>query len=163
MRRTSLVTAVATVAVLSLCTVAYADNPTPNWAAYQGSAVDPAGQPLQGTYDLQFRYLDSQGETELLIEKQSRIPINEGRFQVKLGTGEIVPHETHASLEEVFANHPELLMEISIDGRAQNPWIRILPAGHSPASAAALSGPVGTDGKTLHWKGWDARSPMTGA
>ena len=162
MMKTSLVSGTVIVILLSIGAPAFADSTIPSSVLYEGTVVDKAGSPVQGPHDLEFRYLDKQGETELFAERQSQIEIIDGRFEVQLGTGLQIDRKSVGSLKQVFESNPEVLMEVSIDGRVQNPWVRIVPAGHSPATIAALSGPVGTDSNQLHSKGYEIKSDVTG-
>jgi hypothetical protein len=159
--RIPLVTGLTGLLVLAMCAFAFADAPIPNTVVYEGTAMDEAGQPVQGTHDLLLRYLDKQGENEVFAEKQSQITFEEGRFAIELGTGDLASTGPHTSLQQALAANPQIFMEISIDGQIQNPWVKILPSGHSEATAAALSGPIGAADEKLHWKGYESQSRIT--
>ena len=160
MSRFTLVIVAVGVLVVGISASAFADVDIPSAVVYEGLTMDATGHPIQGPHDLVLRYLDTEGKSELLVESHDQIYFTDGRFKIKLGTG--TPESgTLRSLKQVFAQNTEVLMEISIDSQVQNPWVRILPAGHSAATAAALSGPVGTDNKKLHWKGFESKSTLT--
>ncbi len=162
MSRISLAAALASLLVAASAGVITAETPYPETVAYAGQIVGRAGAPLEGSVDLQVRYLDATGSTELYVERQSKVTISAGRFQIDLGSGDAHSRGSYPTLQEAFAHHAEVLMEVSVDGQVQSPWVKILPAGHSAATRAALSGPVSVDDDTLHWKGYAARSSLTG-
>lgn len=160
--KTTKVTGLIVTLALSICALVAADISVPSSVVYKGTAMDNEGIPIQGSHDLRFRFLDKQGQIELFAENHLQIDITEGRFEVNLGTGTPAEGGTLTSLHQVFLQHPKVLMETSIDGQVQNPRVQILPAGHSQATAAALSGPVGVDDNGLHWKGYESKSSLTG-
>ncbi len=121
--------------------------------SYRGAVSDETGKPVNGTYDLQFRYFDHQGRELLLVEQQPQVAIVDGHFQVKLGTGNFLPETPNKTLQQVFTAHAEVLLEVALDGRVHEPRIRVLPAGHSQASRAQLGSSPGADDKP-HWKGY---------
>jgi len=118
---------------------------------YRGMALDVSGQPLEGRVDIKARYYRS-GETEVLREEQiPGVPVRAGRFEVKLGSG--ASSKDAPSLAQLFAANPDLEMELSFNGKIQEPRIRIEPAGFSQADRALLLG-VKTGENEKHWEGY---------
>lgn len=161
MSRSPLVVPVAAALLLLISIASSAEISPPTTVAYEGYATHSDGIPLQGTHSLKMRYLDRQGEEELLVESISDVPFTEGRFEIKLGAGVVASDSRERSLSQVFSDHSEVMLEVSIDGQVQKPWVRILPAGHSAATIAAHTGPDGGDDRKLHWKGYESRSALT--
>jgi Bacterial Ig domain len=132
----------------------------PATVTFEGSILDAAGLPLEGTYDLTLRYLDAGGD-ELLVESQDGVAVARGRLEIELGTGRIAQGGQYASLRAAFAVHPEVRLEVAIDGTVQEPEIGILPAGHSLESRLVAAGVrAAADGKA-HWEGYEARGGAT--
>ena len=58
------------------------------------------------------------------------------------GRADIAVGSKTPELPQVLRSHPEVELEYTIDGEVQEPRVKVLVGGHSPASRAALSGPV---------------------
>ena len=132
----------------------------PRTVAFHGEAVDASGLPLAGSHDLTVRYLDLSGN-ELFAEQLAGVAVTNGAFTVELGTGLAAEGLRFASLEAAFAAHPELAMELSVDGTVQEPRLGILPAGHSLKSALVAAGVRPEQDNEVHWKGYESRSTVT--
>jgi hypothetical protein len=60
----------------------------PSLIRYQGSVVDSNSVPLEGPYDLTFRFYDAvTGGTKIYEERHAQAPITKGQFSVLLGQG----------------------------------------------------------------------------
>ena len=129
-------------------------------ATYQGWAVDAAGQPLAGRHEVTLRYLDVEG-TQLLTEAFTAIEISGGRFAVQPGTGRVVAATSHETVASVFAEHPQLDLEVTIDGVAHEPLVGVLPASHSLKSRLVAAGLRSDDDDDPHWKGYQSPNGKT--
>ncbi|MEN8163102.1 MAG: hypothetical protein ABFS37_03155, partial [Acidobacteriota bacterium] len=126
---------------------------------FSETVFDDQGRPVIGAHDLLLSYFESGGVEPIWVERFPKIDFRSGRFNVFLGTGEAQAKTAHASLQSVFASHPDLELEVEVDGVIQAPRVGILPAGHSPETRAMLSGPISKD--ELHTKGYKAKSETT--
>ena len=125
----------------------------PRTVELESRVLDAEGMPLNGRRDLTLRYFSTAG-VELYAESLSGVEILDGRLQVTLGTGDAAGATRLPSLHSVFAAHPEVELEVMVEGAAFEPRLGILPAGHSLKSrlAAAAVRPAEDDGE--HWKGY---------
>lgn len=127
---------------------------------YHGSAANEHGVPLSGTRALRLRYLDMQ-EQELVTETFENVELDaKGAFQVELGAGDVAQGTHFGSIGSLFAAHPELQFEVSIDGVAQAPFIGVLPAGHSLKTRLLAVGNDGSD-NDAHWKHYTKANSTT--
>ncbi len=129
-------------------------------ATYQGQALNAIGQPLEGSHDLVVRYFDAKSQ-ELYAESIPAVPVVAGGFEVELGTGARLGATALPTLQAVFAAHPELTMEVAINGVAQEPRLGILPAGHSLKSSLVAAGVRPEQDNEVHWKGYESRGTVT--
>jgi len=132
----------------------------PDLVLYEGRAIDSNGAPLNGTHGLTLRYGDVEG-AELLSEAFAAVQISAGRFELKLGQGSVIGQARYDSLASVFADHPELSFEVSIDGVTYEPRVGVLPAGHSLKSRLVAAGLRSDDDDDEHWKGYKSPSGVT--
>ena len=137
-----------------------AAGPFPSQVSLESQAVGGNGAPLEGSFDMVFRYTDLAGET-LLIEHQSEVAVTDGRFAVELGTGRMTAG-AEGSLESAFATHPEVEVEVTIGDEVQSPRVGILPAGHSLKSRLVAAGVRDEADGEAHWKHYEAKSGATG-
>ena len=121
-----------------------AEIPFPESLHLRARAVDASGAALEGRHDLAVRLLDASGETELRVERRAGVPFTDGSFELKLG-------RAAGPLRQIFARHPELWLELTLDGVKQYPRISVLPAGHSQESRLLLTGRTPKEGE-LHWR-----------
>ncbi len=152
---------------------------------YQGAVTDQWGEPLDGSADMSFRFLDTLTGEEVLIENHSNVRITGGVFEVPFGCGTILDGwgmGTYTSLGQILADYPDLWIQVEIGGRVHKPLIRLASAGHSPKSRydkwlqaqdgdtppMVLSGPVriggGEDPReplASKWKGWETQAMTT--
>ncbi|HSM52392.1 MAG TPA: hypothetical protein VLA75_13410 [Thermoanaerobaculia bacterium] len=133
-------------------------GPFPESFTYRGHALDAAGVPLAGSVAVELRFLA--GGHLLRAERHAGVEVRGGRFTVPAGRGHALA-ERATPLPVVFARHPEIELEVRIDGVAQAPRVRVLAAGHSPASRRALAGPAGDDSKLVRSKYWGAKGEAT--
>lgn len=121
---------------------------------FHGSVQDRQGSALEGVKPVSIRLLSADETSVLGSELDPKIIFDEGRFSLTIGDSESL------DVQAISAAHPELLMELTIDGQLQGPLIRIQPAGHSTQSRLTLAGVANKDG-SLHSKGYAIRSNST--
>jgi hypothetical protein len=80
------------------------------------------GLPLSGRHDVTLTYFDKAG-IGLYAESLPAVDVTDGQLRVALGSGKTVMAEEYQSLQAVFAAHPEVDLEISVDGHVQSPRI----------------------------------------
>jgi|CXWL01.1.fsa_nt_gi hypothetical protein len=132
----------------------------PRTVPYLGQTLDAAGQPLGGTHELTVRYFDLAG-AELYAETLPGVVVKRGNFQIELGTGRALAGRAFDSLQAVFAAHPEVEMELAVDGLVQEPRLGILPAGHSLKSRLVAAGVRQANDDQPHWKGYELAGGAT--
>ncbi len=132
---------------------------------YEGRIDSAVAEPLEGRFDMLFRYFEPAGQEELLAERMEFVEVHQGRFQVELGAGKsgdgLMSVYRFGSLRDLFAAHAEVQVEVSVDGQVYSPKFRILPAGHSLKSRLVLAGQRTDDDGKPHWKHYEAKSPAT--
>jgi type VI protein secretion system component Hcp len=90
---------------------------------YQGRLLDSAGKPVpNGTHDFVFRFYDAEtGGNLLWSEEHLDVPVNDGLFQVNLGTiNEITPDVVtppSSPIESFF----DIFLEVTTDGEVMEP------------------------------------------
>ena len=127
----------------------------PETVSYHGEAIDAVGEPLEGTFGVTFRYFDTEG-SELLSETHPAVAVFAGRFRAELGTGELAESERFASLEAMLAKHPQLEIEVTMDGVTYSPRQSLIPAGHSLKSRLVAAGLRAEEDDQPHWKRYEA-------
>ncbi len=132
----------------------------PSTVSYQGEVLDAAGAPLAGTYNVTFHYWDQAGE-ELLAETIRSIAIVDGKFQAQLGTGSQSKVGHFDSLKSMFAVHPEVDLEVEIEGTVYEPRQSIIAAGHSLKSRLVAAGVRAQADGENHWKHYEAPGGAT--
>jgi hypothetical protein len=120
---------------------------------------DDHGKPLSGRHDLTLTYYDPTGQ-RLFAETLPAVEIRAGQLKVELGSGHAVGEQTFKTLKSVFAAHPELSLEVAVDGQAQAPQIGVLPAGHSLKSLLIARGER-EDDDDQHWKHYTTGNDST--
>ncbi len=123
---------------------------------YDGLVVSAAGQPLSGRHELQLSCFAPDVRGPLYVETHHGVEVTAGRFIVVLGGGTAASGFTAASLAAAFASHPELALEVAVDGTLQAPRIAVLPAGHSNETRARAAG-AGSGTGDQHAKGYRVR------
>jgi len=90
----------------------------PELINYQGSLEDTGG-PMSATVTLTFRFYDViTGGTPLLSLEQTGVVVNEGLFNVLLGSGTLTPG-TESTLADVFRKHRDVWMGISVNSDSE--------------------------------------------
>ena len=89
----------------------------PELVNYQGVLRSAAGSPLDGTYDMVFRFTAvPTGGTLLLTDYHTgpdAVVVQNGLFTALLGGGTLAPG-TESSLADVFANHSPVYVEVQV-------------------------------------------------
>lgn len=158
MLKTVVAGVVLVLAVLILLPSSY--SIVPNLINYQGRLQDSVGDPVDGTYMIRFRILNSQsGGTELWSETHPSVTITDGLFEVLLGSqGPGLP-------QTVFSSTTAWL-EIILDGDTLSPRTQFTTSAYSHrvttvdgAEAGEISGDLVVSGKV---KAGDAIEPYGG-
>jgi hypothetical protein len=129
------------------CTFAAAAVP-PDAVHYQGVLRGQDDEPLDGSYEMTFRfYDDATVDGSLLVDSHlaangQAIVVSGGLFEVALGTGSVsdgLAPGVYSSLFDVFAAHADVWLEIEVDGEVLRPR---LPVRATPwaLNAGALGG-----------------------
>ncbi len=112
---------------------------------YQGVLRNTAATPLDGTFDMVFRFFDAPlGGNEILIDEHLVAPgtgdvtVTGGLFNVALGSGDIFDGSgpgTFASLGDVFRRLSDVYLEVEVGGEILSPRTRVLSAAYSVGDA----------------------------
>ncbi len=88
----------------------------PQLINYQGKLTDDVGTPLNGvTVDLTFTFHgDSVGGATYLTVLQELVLVNQGIYNVLLGSGDVTPG-AESTLAAVFQNHQEVWLGVAVD------------------------------------------------
>ena len=122
---------------------------------------DSHGKPLSGRHDLMLTYYDPVGQ-RLFAETLPAVEIKAGQLRVELGSGQAIGDSSFETLKSVFTVHPELSLEVAVDGQAQAPQMGVLPAGHSLKSLLIARGDREEDeDDDLHWKHYTTGNDST--
>lgn len=128
-------------AIMATSTTMDAATP-PALVDYQGVLRSASGAPLNGTYDMVFRFVDApSGGTLLLTDLHTGpdgIVVSHGLFSVVLGAGTLAPG-TEPGLQEIFANHTPVYLEVQVGAETLSPRVRIVSAGFA-LNASRLGG-----------------------
>jgi len=130
----------ATLLVLA-CLPALTASP-PVYLNYQGVLRDSANNPLDGSYDMVFRFYDGLDE-EILIDRHTAsqggaVTVSGGLFNVQLGAGSTADGSgpgSYTSLAEVFRDYNEVYLEVQI-GEDAAPGTEVLSPRTRVVSAA---------------------------
>ncbi len=115
---------------------------------YQGVLRDSNNIPLDGPYDMTFRFFDAlSGGNEILVDAHlisagKAVIVSSGLFNVALGGGDVVDGSgpgTYTSLAEVFAAYDAVFMEIQVGSETLAPRTRVLASAYAQ-NAARLEG-----------------------
>jgi len=125
---------------------------------YQGVLRGPAGEPLTGTYEVDFRFFDAEtGGNEILIDHHiaasgKSVVVDGGLFSVELGGGlGIVDGSgpgTYNTLSAVFRDYPSVWLEVIIGTETLSPRTRVLASGYAFSAANAQSADVAASATT---------------
>lgn len=121
----------------------------PSKISYQGVLTDNNGDPLNGQYDMQFRlYTSSSGGTEIWDETQNNINVNEGIFNVYLGSNNPLSG---------LAFDVSYWLEITVSGTTLTPRIELSSSVYSFNTSRIQGRPISenapTTGQVLKWNG----------
>jgi hypothetical protein len=134
-------------AVLAALVPARAAAPVP-LVNYQGVLRSPSGQPLDGDYDMVFRFMSAaSGGDEILVDDWSQgvggpVHVSKGLFNVTLGAG--FPTDgsgpgTYPSLSQVFRDYAAVWLEVRVGAETLTPRTLVVSAA-SALNADHLDG-----------------------
>ncbi|MCK5033035.1 MAG: hypothetical protein KAS18_05355, partial [Calditrichia bacterium] len=137
--------------VLLLCSIVSAD--VPQLLNYQGRLTDTNGDPLNGSYSIQFLIYDVlTGGSDVWQETHSSVNITDGVYQVLMGS-------VNPFTPDLFSSSIDRYLEIIVAGETLTPRTRFtsvsyaLQTAHSDsadvATVAATAAPIGTAGGDL--------------
>jgi hypothetical protein len=118
--------------ILGLCGAAVAGVEPSPFMNYQGVLRDASEAPLDGDYDMTFRFWDAEtGGNEILVDAHlaagtGDVPVSGGLFNVQMGSGAVSDGSgpgTYGSLDLVFGDHDEVWLAIEIEGEHLTPRI----------------------------------------
>lgn len=110
---------------------------------YQGVLRDAAGNPLNGTFDMVFRFHDTATlGNEILVDAHEAagtggVAVSGGLFNVGLGTGVLsdgaaaLPNDPYAALGDVFRDFQDVWLEIQINGETLSPRVKLVSAAYA--------------------------------
>ncbi|RMF75461.1 MAG: hypothetical protein D6738_03815 [Acidobacteria bacterium] len=110
----------------------------PDAINYQGVLRDAADAPLDGGYDMVFRFWSAEtAGDEILIDRHlavnsQAVTVSGGTFSVRLGTGEVLDGSgpgAYGSLTKVFANYSEVWLEVQVGSETLSPRMPVSAAG----------------------------------
>lgn len=111
-----------------------------NKIAFQGRLTDAAGNPLNGTFDMRFRYWDHLTSTEpdrLIFESEvQQVTVTNGLFDVPIGSNGL-PSAVDGLDPAIFAR--QLFLEIEINGEVLKPRQELFG---SPYAMSLIGGAV---------------------
>lgn len=120
----------------------------PQLVDYQGVLRDSEGQPLDGTFDMTFRFFDQAvGGSMILIDEHvapDGIVVEGGLFAVQIGSGDVndgagaYPDDPFA-MQKTFRDYAALWLEIEIEGETLSPRTRVAAAPYA-LNATYLNG-----------------------
>ncbi len=110
----------------------------PPYMNYQGVLRDSGDNPLDGSFDMVFRYLGP-SDVEIMVEEHlaggtGGVTVSGGMFNVKLGTGvksDGAGPGTYVSLYDVFRDHQEVYLEVEVDGETLSPSVRVFSTAYA--------------------------------
>ena len=106
----------------------------PALVGYQGVLRDASDRPLNGTYDLIFRFVDApSGGTLLLTDYHtgpSGVVVSGGLFATFLGGGMLSPG-TESTIQSVFSNHASIYVEVQVGAETLSPRVQVGSAGYA--------------------------------
>jgi len=108
-----------TLMVLTICTATAA--PVPELINYQGELKDSGGTPLDGvSVNLTFNFYDALTSGNLLLTvQQNSVAVNDGVFNVLLGSGTVIPTAWAISLSDLFLNHSDVWMSVQVNSDSE--------------------------------------------
>jgi len=82
-----------------------------------------------------FRFFDAAASgNEILVDSHASVVVSGGLFSVQLGSGTVTDGSGpggYTTLSRVFANYPDLHLEVEVGGETLSPRIRVVSAGYA--------------------------------
>jgi hypothetical protein len=112
----------------------------PSLLNYQGVLRDASDLPLEGSFNMIFRFWSAPGAgAQILIDEhpaggESEVIVSGGLFNVALGSGDLFDGPgpgTYASLAEVFRDYETVWLEVEVDSEVLSPRIRIVSGAYA--------------------------------
>jgi hypothetical protein len=131
-------------AAVALASTLLANTP-PDLLNYQGVLRNASNQPLDGSFDMVFRFLEAASGDEALVDRHdgaNQVIVDGGLFNVQLGGGVVSDGAgpgTYTALSQVFRDFGNVLLRVEIDGETLSPDVRVLSAGYA-LNATYLNG-----------------------
>ncbi len=120
----------------------------PSIVNYQGVLRDQNGNPLTGTYDMVFRFMDAEtAGNEIMVDQHSTVLVSGGLFGVSLGSGAVTDGSgpgTYISLDFTFRDFSSVWLEVQVAGETLSPRTRMQAAPYA-LNASNLGGHPGSD------------------
>lgn len=135
---------------LVMTSVVFAASP-PALINYQGVLRDAADAPLDGDFDMVFRFWSAEAAgDEILLDRHlsanlQAVTVTGGLLSVAIGSGEVLDGSgpgTYTTLSEVFRDHGDVWLEVQIGGETLSPRLAVAAAGYALNSS--------------HLEGWSA-------
>ena len=127
-------------ACLACTSAMLASPPTPPLARlnYQGVLRDSAGNPLDGTFDMEFTFFSAlNGGDEIVTDAHDvnrntpPVTVDGGLFNVVLGSGVLVGNPEYTSdFGKMFRDYGTVYMRIRVDGQSLSPRVQVLAAAY---------------------------------
>ncbi|UCF80833.1 MAG: hypothetical protein JSV08_10100 [Acidobacteriota bacterium] len=142
-------------AMFAAATLAFAQAAPPDLVNFQGVLRDSSDAPLDGAYDMTFRFFDDPAAgNEILIDSHTAagsgaVTVTGGLFNVSLGGGTVTDGSgpgTYTALTDVFRDYSAVYVEVQVGADpAMTPRIRVVSAAYAlNAGTAASSGDADT-------------------
>jgi hypothetical protein len=112
----------------------------PDLMNYQGVLRDAAGNPLNGDYDMVFRFWGAEtGGHEVVIDRHTTldsapVTVSDGMFAVELGAGLVLDGagpDDYTSMHKLFKNYSTVWLEIEVAGEVLSPRVRVRSAAYA--------------------------------
>lgn len=124
----------STLLTLALAIPAAVAATPPELISYQGVLRSADGAPLDGPYDLIFRFVDAPiGGTLLLTDYHTgpnAVLVDGGLFTALLGGGTLSPG-IESSLLDVFGNYAPVYLEVQVGAETLTPRVQIVSTGYA--------------------------------
>ncbi|MDQ7007230.1 MAG: hypothetical protein Q9Q40_08350 [Acidobacteriota bacterium] len=124
----------------------------PDRMHYQGVLRDASDAPLDGDYDMVFRFwsADVAGD-EILVDRHvavntQAVTVAGGLFSVQLGTGEVLDGSgpgTYTTLSQVFGDYGDMWLEVQVGSETLSPRIPVAAAGWALNAGRLAGRPAG--------------------
>lgn len=135
--------------VLAIAAIGLAAAATPpDLLNYQGVLRDSTDAPLDGDFDMVFRFYSADtGGDETLVDRHTvadsaPVTVSGGLFNVALGSGQVADGSgpgTYGTLREVFRDHGEVWLQVEVAGETLDPRVRVVTAAYA-LNAGSLAG-----------------------